>query len=162
MKRKLVVNASPIICLAKSGYIHILPEISEKFVVPESVVDEIQSGPVHDPARRFIETGRIEIVYPDLLPEVIAWDLGKGESSVLSFALSEPEFTAVIDDLAGRKCANSLNISVMGTISLVLVAKQMGVVTSAAQVIRALQAADLRIQPEIIRNVLKSGANEDF
>ena len=38
-------------------------------------------------------------------PRVLAWDLGPGESAVLELALAVPGSTAVIDDLAARRCA---------------------------------------------------------
>ncbi|HCA96836.1 MAG TPA: DUF3368 domain-containing protein, partial [Cyanobacteria bacterium UBA9226] len=40
----------------------------------------------------------------DVAPEVAAWDLGKGESAVLSFALKNSGFVAIIDDRAARRC----------------------------------------------------------
>jgi predicted nucleic acid-binding protein len=49
-------------------------------------------------------------------PVVQAWDLGAGETAVLSYALAWPDYVAVIDDVAGRRCASSLDIKVIGTV----------------------------------------------
>jgi predicted nucleic acid-binding protein len=42
--------------------------------------------------------------------------LGAGETAVLSYALAWPDYVAVIDDVAGRRCASSLDIKVIGTV----------------------------------------------
>jgi hypothetical protein len=48
---------------------------------------------------------------------VLAWDLGDGESSVLAWALSHPGTPAIIDDPEGRRCAESLGITLRGPFS---------------------------------------------
>jgi len=96
------------------------------------------------------------------LPQVLAWDLGQGETAVLSLALSEPGWTAILDDRAARKCANSLAIPVKGTLAVVILAKQRGLIPSAAEVLRALQAAGLRLDTQVIRSALERGAGETW
>ncbi len=39
--------------------------------------------------------------------EVAAWDLGSGESEVISLCRKGENKTAIIDDLAARKCAST-------------------------------------------------------
>jgi len=41
---KLVVNASPIISLAKIGCADFLPELFAQFIIPEGVFEEITRG----------------------------------------------------------------------------------------------------------------------
>ena len=40
-----VINASPLIILARAGYINLLPKIFSSVAVPRAVVSEIQAGP---------------------------------------------------------------------------------------------------------------------
>jgi len=54
---KWVLNASPVICLARAGYERLLIDIPENSLIPEAVAEEIQAGPQDDPARRVMETG---------------------------------------------------------------------------------------------------------
>jgi predicted nucleic acid-binding protein len=49
----------------------------------------------------------------------MAWDLGAGETAVLSYALANSGWTAVVDDNAARKCARSFAISAKGTLAVV-------------------------------------------
>ena len=49
-----MVNASPLILLAKVGQIDLLCNLTEQLVIPASVVQEIEQGPTHDPARQWL------------------------------------------------------------------------------------------------------------
>ena len=99
MKERWVVNASPIICLAKAGQIDLLLKLADEIIVPQPVAEEIRAGPISDPARQALEGGKLVIVETVALPEILAWDLGKGETAVLSYTMANPGWTAIIDDL---------------------------------------------------------------
>ena len=78
-----------------------------------------------------------------LNPLVSAWDLGAGESEVLSYVLTHPNTTVMIDDAAARRCAISLNIPTLGTGGMIVRAKRQGLISSVAEPIQALQASGL-------------------
>ena len=72
--------------------------VGPTLVVPSAVADEIRAGPAHDPALVALESGRFAKPVPvDLLPMVVEWGLGAGESAVLSLAAISSA-VAVIDD----------------------------------------------------------------
>lgn len=85
-----VVNASPIICMARVGLEDLLLELSDELIVPHKVVDEIEAGPISDPARKALASGKLPINnFPDR-PEILSWDLGLGETAVLSYVYDNP------------------------------------------------------------------------
>jgi len=151
MSEKWVVNASPLIVLCKVNHQWLLSELTDSVVVPRAVVEEIAAGPVNDPARRFllIEHGLTVVETPDPSPELLAWDLGAGETAVISYVLDNPGWVAVLDDLAARKCARSFSLSTMGTLGIVVKAKELGIITSAASVLRQLQSSGFRIKDDL-------------
>jgi predicted nucleic acid-binding protein len=157
-----IVNASPLICLAKAGYLDLLLTLPDEVIVPGAVVEEIQAGQPGDPAPVALASGKFPVSEIPVLPEILAWDLGKGETAVLSHALTNPGWTAIIDDRAARKCALSFSIPTKGTLAVVILAKKHGLVTSAGDVMRSLQAAGLRLDDETIRVALKKSVNEDW
>lgn len=53
MSRRWVVNASPLLLLAKIGRIDLLEQLSPKFIIPQGVLEEIEAGPDDDPARKW-------------------------------------------------------------------------------------------------------------
>jgi len=63
--------------------------------------------------------------------------------------------TVIIDDLAGRKCADSLDIPVRGTLGLVLVAKKRGVIPAARPVIEDMMSAGLYLSKRILDRALE-------
>lgn len=93
-------------------------------------------------------------------PVIIAWNLGLGESEVLSWAYQNPGYEAVLDDRAARNCALSLNLPVRGTISVLLLAKRAGHLKKVTPILLQLEQAGFRIDPTII-SAAKKLANED-
>lgn len=160
---KWVINASPIIALARVGQVELLLHLPQQSILPQAVKEELLHAPEGDPARRAVESGLfeiVEIVSPP--PEILAWDLGKGETAVLSYALSNPDWVAVLDDNAARRCARSLSITLTGTLSVVILAKQFGLIESAAQVLQALRSNEFRLDDKVIRNALKRTVGEKW
>ena len=100
MSRKWVVNASPLITLAKISQINLLTQLCSEIVIPNGVVQEINIGTDDDPAKIWVSNeGRLwirEVEHIDT--EVACWDLGLGESHVLSWVHSNPGYEAILDD----------------------------------------------------------------
>lgn len=102
------------------------------------------------------DTSWLKIVKVPTIPDIILqWGLGKGESSVLSLAYSNPGIDVVIDDLLGRKCASLLNIPVRGTLGIILVLKKRGVIKEARPVIQNLIDHGMYLSPTIINKALE-------
>jgi predicted nucleic acid-binding protein len=157
---KIVINASPLILLCNSGLSHILPELFGDIVLPDAVREEVLNGPHQDRAVRMLPSLpwlRQKTVSPDT--KVVRWDLGEGETAVLSFAVEYPEFTPVLDDMAAKKCAASLGLSTLGTGSLMILAKEHGLIVSVEEAIQRLRDAGLWISDNVI-DLLKGQAGE--
>lgn len=104
MPERWVVNASPLIVLAKIQQQALLAQLADSLLIPQAVVDEIDAGPPDDPARLFLSAQPLPVVTVALDPTVLAWDLGAGETAVLSYALHNPGWKAVLDDAMARRC----------------------------------------------------------
>jgi predicted nucleic acid-binding protein len=162
MSERWVLNASPLIVLARAGYEDLLLMLPEQVVVPQAVETEIQAGPAGDPARQALSRGKFIIVDAPFREEILTWDLGRGETAVLSYALSNPGWIAILDDQAARTCARSYSIPYKGTLAVVILAKQQGEIDSAAVVMHSLKAAGLRLDEAVVREALKLTVGEDW
>jgi predicted nucleic acid-binding protein len=162
MPKKWVVNASPLIVLARINKIFLLRHLAEEIVVPAGVAKEIAHGPKDDPAKEWLQAnGQALLRELQVVPPVIiAWNLGLGESEVLAWAYQNPAYEAVIDDRAARNCALSLNIPVRGTIGVLLLAKRFGHLKEITPVLHQLEKAGFRIDPTVIA-ASKKLADED-
>ena len=162
MVERWVINASPLIVLARIGRDDLLFALADQVVVPRVVAQEIQAGP-KDTAQQALATGHFAIVdTPPPSAEILAWDLGAGETTVLSFASVEPGWTAILDDEAARKCARSLSLDVKGTLGIILLARQKGLIASAAKELRSLRTIGFRIDDQTARDALKHGVGEEW
>ncbi len=157
---RIVVNASPIICLGKSGLIGILPALFTDIVVPAAVIKEITArDDIAQACAPFLAHQSVKVEADIVIPpSVIAWDLGAGESSVLSCALKQSEHWAVIDDREARKCAVTLGCLFTGTVGVILLAKKRGIISSVKESLIKLQNAGLWLSQEFVREIcLKVG-----
>ncbi len=159
----LVFNASPLIVLAKAELIDEFLGLGEKVIVPQPVADEIvRVDDPTDPARIWVfQQSREKILRPApaVSPFVAAWDLGAGESAVIEFARADPDATAVIDDLAARRCCQALGVPITGTLGLILMAKKQGIILSASEALNAVTAAGLYIAPKHVA-AIRAAAGE--
>ena len=83
-----VVNASPLIFLSRAGLVDLLKQAGSTIVVPSAVAGEIQQRGVNDPtAQALVNNKWLVILDVPSIPLIIqSWDLGSGESSVLTHA----------------------------------------------------------------------------
>lgn len=153
----VVVNASPLICLFKSGLADILPQLFQEIAVPDNVFKEVATENKYDFASRAVKTqtwiNRVSGI--EINPLIASWDLGKGESAVLSFAMQNPYFWVVIDDMAARRCALSLGCRFTGTVGLIVLAKRRGIINSVRESIENLQNVGLWLSEDFIEKVCR-------
>jgi predicted nucleic acid-binding protein len=163
MGDRWVLNASPLIVFGKISQLDLFSQLADEVVVPRGVAQEILAGPENDAARLAIEGNKFQLVdAQDPTPELAAWDLGLGETAVLSFALEHPDWTAVLDDGAARKCAITFGVKVKGSLALVVLAKKRGLIPQAKQILHKMQEVGLRLDEKTIRQVLKETLDEDW
>lgn len=157
MASAAVVNASPLICLSRAGMTDILRQAAATVAVPASVVREILARGPRDPAAAALANTPWlrQVDDPPIPPSVLAWDLGNGESAVLAWALVHPGACAVIDDLQGRRCAESLSISLRGTVGLVLRARRSGTIASVHDALDRLRSGGMFLSDRIVAEVVK-------
>ena len=92
LDNRAVVNASPLIFLAKAGLIDFLQQAAPQILVPAAVAEEIsRRGQSDITARTLANTAWLVTVDALVIPPLIqAWDLGPGESAVLAYAHAHP------------------------------------------------------------------------
>lgn len=155
--RRWVVNASPLILLSKVGRLDLIDALATEVAIPAAVLQELENSPPDDPSRRVAEILASARIAPaeNVDPRVERWDLGAGESAVLTFALRDRGLEAVLDDRAARNCAAALGIPTRGTLGILLLAKREGAIAAVAPVIAALRDAGMYLDLALERSVLE-------
>jgi predicted nucleic acid-binding protein len=151
-----VVNASPLILMARAGVWGLLRVLGDSVLVPTAVAEEIQRRGSDDPTVQAMKTsGWLTLVQsPSIPPSIASWDLGPGESAVLAWAAANPGTEIVCDDLAARRCAQTLGIDVCGTLAIVLRAKQHGLIEEARPLIQRLVEAGMYLSRDVLDQAL--------
>jgi predicted nucleic acid-binding protein len=152
-----IFNASPVILLGKIHQLHLIEALSPEFRIPSAVIEEIGAGCSDDPAVKWLKKPSIadHIVDAPTAPFfLIQWDLGAGETAVLSLALTEIGSVAVLDDLAARKFAQTFQVPLVGTLGLLVRAKNAGLVDRIAPHVQSLQSVGANLSHTVISSAL--------
>ncbi|MBI2298350.1 MAG: DUF3368 domain-containing protein [Armatimonadetes bacterium] len=149
-----VVNASPLIVLAKAGRLELLCDAADSIVVPQAVLGEVAAH--NDHAHRAIAaTPWLAAAGPVVVPAaVLAWDLDTGESAVIAWVLTRARSSVVIDDRMGRRCAAALGLPVIGSLGLVLLAKRLGRIPAARPMVEELRRAGMYLSDRVVNQTL--------
>ena len=140
MAEVCIVNASPLIFLSRAGHLPLLRSVAAHVWVPHAVAEELRVRGADDVTASQLASYSWLVIREttDIAPTIMQWGLGPGENAVLTDSLGLPGSRAVIDDLAGRKCAASLGIPVIGTLGIVLRARRQGIIPAARPVVEDL------------------------
>jgi predicted nucleic acid-binding protein len=143
--------------LIKVGRVDLLSALCDELVVPAGTAEEVLRGDEHDPSVRWMHDEGQRFIVRDapLTPDVGAWDLGQGETAVLSWARQNPGYEVIIDDRAARNCAASLGLPVRGTLGVLLLAKKTGLIERVESVVQEVVAAGLHVHPNLRDDVLR-------
>lgn len=140
----LVLNATPLIYLARSGSLKILKSLNTPIYTPKAVYDEVVvegrrlGKPGADLVDQYVREGVIIVRGPShkaalsspvtRFPPEFERPLDMGEAEVLALA-QELNCTAIIDEQVGRNLARLHGIAVHGTVYLLMLAYKTGAIT---------------------------------
>ena len=156
MNENWALNASPIILLGKADLLKTVSPLAKVWIIPEGVIREVE-------AKRPIEPYLSEISYSSEVVQenaskihssIAAWDLGQGESEVLTLGLVKPKTGVVLDDLQARKCATLFDIPLIGSLGLIVLAKRKGLLNMAKPAIEQLISVGLYIDSAMLTRIL--------
>lgn len=131
---KLVVDAGPIIALAKIDRLSVVKPLFDEVWLPEVVVHEVLAKPglethrIEAAMRRFM---RVASQPSNLAPhlESFARGLDEGEKSVIALAGTlAPPVSVLMDDAAGRTLARRAGLGVLGFAGLLIKGREHGLV----------------------------------
>ena len=152
-----ILNASPLIVLGRAELLKVISPLVETWIIPEGVIRELSIKTNVKPflSQLSVNAEVITKSVKTIDPFVGNWNLGLGESEVLTLGINEQK-GVVLDDLQARKCAKNLEISLTGSLGLVLMAKRNGIIQKVRPVFENLVQAGLYIDSKLINAILKA------
>lgn len=149
----IVTNTTPLIALtAATGSLDVLHVLYTRVIVPHEVAEEIRAGGQEAFGLNVFEQASwLEInPTPVVLPPYLQNALDLGEASVIQTALQQGVNLVCIDETIGRRVARLSNLSVTGSIGVLLKAKSMGYPVSIPEAISRMRERGIWLSDAVI------------
>ncbi len=153
----IISDSSPLISLAIIGQLDLIKKLYKEIYVPFAVYKEVteEEKPFSNELKKFLND-KIKNVSNRLAVEVLVSDIGIGEAEAIVLALEEKPDLVLIDDLKARKFAKINGLEIIGTMGILLEAKQKGLIKEIRPFISELLLNGIRISSRIIEIALKA------
>lgn len=155
----VVSDTTPLIGLSSIGRLEILHELFGDVYIPQAVFDEtVTSGREEGKAKHAVANAawihvvevKDRLAVNILLDEM---DLAEVETIILASELNAD--WVLMDEKKGRRKLSQLNIPKIGTVGILLKAKQLGLVENLKSELENLQKSGFSISQLVIEEVLK-------
>lgn len=155
----VVSDTTPLIGLASIGRLELLQQLFGEVYIPQAVFDEtVTFGRKESRAREEVSNAiwihvieaKDRLAINILLDEM---DLGEVETIILASELNAD--WVLMDEKKGRRKLTQLNIPKIGTLGILLKAKQLGLISTLKTEFEDLQKSGFSISPMIVDEVLK-------
>lgn len=145
MKEVVVSDSTCLIGLERVGRLDILPALFDSVTIPPKV--EREFGGKFD----WLKVGNLT---NNLLVAVLEIIVDTGEAEAIALA-SEKNCLMITDDKQARAAAKRLSILIIGTVGVLIRAKQNGIVAEVKPILDALDANEFRISRALREEALK-------
>jgi len=151
-----VINASPLIGLGRINCLRLLSQLASGILIPERVLQEVATGIGKDPTAAPTLAWATAYRTADVsVPQHIAgWDLGPGETQVISLCLQDGARRAVLDDGDARRCAVTVGLPMIGTLGVLFQAKRDGLLSQVRPLTEQLVRGGIYLDQSLIDRVL--------
>lgn len=158
-----VVDAGPLIFLAKLGHLRLL-ERAGTIIVPETVWRETQqhddqaSAMIADASRSWL---KVRQVSNTAILSPLLNDMDSGEAEVIALAQEMRANRVVLDDMDARRVAQRHELPVVGTVGLLLAARLRDEIPSLRNELESLQRVGFWINPTLVEKALEQAGEGD-
>lgn len=148
MNQIVIADASPLIILQNIQELSLLQILFGELIITQEIKEEfgfdlpdwIKVIEVQDKTRQ----------------AVLNLTLDKGEASSIALCLEIPKSLLIIDEKKGRRIAKDLRLNVIGTLGIIVKAKESGLISSVKDLIEKLEKANFYISPSLKANIIES------
>lgn len=146
----VVADAGIFLLLHEAGQLDLLPALFGEVRTTRVVADEVQSFAL-------VELDWVSVIACeyDALHQELATAVDAGEASAIWLALQEQPSLLLIDDLAGRKESSRRGVRVAGSLGILALAKDRGVIERITPLVNAFVQAGAWYAPRLIEMVLR-------
>ncbi len=128
---KAIVNTTPLVALSVVAHLDLLNKLFDQVIVPESVISETLAGGDRAGAAELKGATWIRVQRPSdelRMPTELRL-LDPGERDVIRLALEHGADWVLIDEKLGRRVATNLGLNVKGTMGVLLLGVNLGLIS---------------------------------
>ncbi len=154
----MVINTTPIIALtAALGDLQILASLYQQVIVPYEVCQEIMAGGKQGFAVAEFEAATFLKKWQTPVPisPFLSNSLDRGEAAVIQLALTENISTVCIDEAAGRRVARLYELSLTGTLGILIRAQREDYPVNISQAIERMRNNGIWLSERVVRMALE-------
>ena len=145
MKEAVVSDSTCLIGLERVGELDILPALFDSVMIPPEIEREFGGK---------FDWLKVENSTNNLLVAALQMVVDAGEAEAIALA-SEKNCLLISDDKQARSAAKRLGVAVIGTVGVLIRAKQNGIIAEIKPILNALDANDFRISRTLREEALK-------
>jgi len=125
----VVADSSPLICFAILDKLSLLDSLFDSLIVSEEVYNEVivPSKPYSDILSKYLN-GKVKKVMNTLAVNILCHEIDRGEAEAIVLALEQNIERIFIDDSKGRRVAKKEGLVPIGSIGVLLKAKEKGLI----------------------------------
>ncbi|MBW4611238.1 MAG: DUF3368 domain-containing protein [Hassallia sp. WJT32-NPBG1] len=146
MSEQTVTNSTCLIGLERIGRLDILPQVFSNVMIPLAVQAEVGLS---------ADWLKVRAVQNIAVVATLKTQVDDGEAEAIALAMELGDVLIILDDRNARRIAQQLNLKVIGTVGMLLRAKQKGVIAEIKPLLTALSQADFRISASLVGNALR-------
>ena len=154
----VVSNASPLITLAKIGQFGLLEKLFGRvIIIPQAVYAEVVIRSAGGPGAsetNLADWIEVRQAVDNLAVAVLQEHLGAGESEAIVLAQTVGATLVLLDDALAKRKAERVGLTAVGTLGVLLMAKQAGLIEAVNPPLVALRQTDFRTSARVLDEVL--------
>lgn len=159
VRKTVVADASPLIAFGRIKSFGLLSNTLGMLIIPEAVAEECLTDISRPGASEIQKAIHSKIIKVHENPEIdkkneVLHYLGKGEASAIALAI-KLNSALLIDEKLGRNAAKKLDLKIIGTAGVLLLAKRNGLIDQVVPLIHELKAAGYYLSNELISKIQK-------
>lgn len=150
----VIADSSALVALSVCEALHLLAPLLGDIKVPQAVFDEVNI--VNKPEANVLKQFLADKVTPVSLASLTIEKnngLGKGELEAIALCKQEAADLLLIDDARAKKTAYINNVEVMGSLGVLLLAKQRGLIATIQPLLDKLKDSDIFVSDDLLEHI---------
>ena len=161
---KVVSNTSPILCLFKIGKLGLLENLFGQVYIPQSVYDEINAHGTKNDGNRVLDSANFISVMNlrnFMAADFLMSQLDRGEAEAIILAAELRADLLILDEKKARRIVQAKGQRIIGTIGVLQVAKNNGLIPDMKSSIDALISHGMWLDWKLRHSVLSANNELD-